>query len=451
VIERLVRYLVDRPTLVLGSAVAATLAFEYLRETVRILPGFPLQIGVTATALAIALKRSERLSLPSLLVLSAVLQAGWLLVRAHAALTSDEPTTLYAPTGDTLLGGDYPGSEYPVGAVLLFGLEAALGGGQTHGVHALLMIPFQLAAVASIWSLPTPWSRWVAAFVAVWPVNAWFWEYRFDLAPAGLLAVGVALSARRRWVLAGIAFGLGFSVKWTPGLAALPILAYLLVSGATRAAGRLVAGAAATVLLIHVPFLLWRPTEVMAAYRRQGGRTITDESLWHLPLRVLGLEDAPATVRPTFEPVGAPAWANVAAIAVQVTALVLLVALGARTRGLRAAIALGALMPVVFFVTNRIFSVQFFVLFEIALAAAAALVLTARRHVAAAALGIAAATLANALILPVPLNDSTLWPIMSAFRFGLTIAVVVLLAAVCVRRDAPVVTGRPARASPSGH
>jgi hypothetical protein len=444
------RYVVERPTLVLASAVAATLACEYLRETVRVLPGFPLQVAVSATALALVWTERERLTLPMLLVLSTILQAGWLLVRAHAAFTSDEPTFVYAPTGDTLLHGAYPASEYPVGAVLLFAVEAALGGGQTHGVHALLMILFQLAAVAAVWSLPTPWSHWFAAFVAVWPVNAWFWEWRFDLAPAGLLAVGLALSARRRWVLAGIAFGLGFTVKWTPGLAVLPVLSYLLVAGATRAASRLAASAAATVLLVYIPFLLWRPAEVMAAYRRQGGRAITDESLWHLPLRLLGLEDVPATVRPTFQPVGAPGWANVGAIVVQAAALALLVALGARARGLRAAIALGALMPVVFLLSNRVFSVQFFVLLEIALAAAAALVLTNRRSVAAATLAIAAATIANALILPVPLNDSQLWPIMSALRFGLTIAVVVWLAAICVRPEIGAVNGRPASELP-GH
>ena len=406
------------PHAALAAAVAVVLVSEYLRSEVRIYPAFPVQVAVTAAGLGVAWQGRERLRLPLLLALALALQVGWVIVRLHAVFQSAEPTALYAPTGQSLLDGHYPHSEYPVAAVLLFALEAALGGARSHVVHALVMVPFQLAVVAAVWSLRTRWSAWLAAVVAVWPASAWFWEFRYDLAPTALLAVGLALAWRERWLPAGLALALGFDLKWAPGLAAVALAANLASRRAWPSIVRL-AGGAALGLGLTLPFLVWSPGAVLAAYRRQGGRDITDESVWHFPLQLLGLEGRHGYQRPGFERVHAPKWADLLALAVQIVLLVALVALVSRTRVLAEAVALASLVPVVFLLTNRVFSVQYFVLLLVAWACAAALLLTEARDVARVAVAMTAATVANALILPFPIDRAYAWEAMSAIRFAI--------------------------------
>ena len=118
-----------------------------------------------------------------------------------------------------MLDGTYPRSEYPTGAVALFALETWLGGEPPHVLHAATMLGFHLAAVAAIWSVGTRWSAWLAAFVAVWPLNLFHWEFRYDLAPTAFLVVGLVLALRERWALAGVALGVGAALKWSPALA----------------------------------------------------------------------------------------------------------------------------------------------------------------------------------------------------------------------------------------
>jgi hypothetical protein len=156
-----------------------------------------VEVAVAAVVLTYVWGRRERLRLEPLLFIALVLEVGWIAIRIHETLGPDfEWRDLYAGQGQELLDGSYPRSEYPTGAVSQFAVEALLGGSHTHVVHALLMVPFQLATVAAIWSLKTRWSAWFAAVVAFWPLNARFWEFRFDLVPAALLAVGLALSYR---------------------------------------------------------------------------------------------------------------------------------------------------------------------------------------------------------------------------------------------------------------
>ena len=435
------------PHAVLTVAVAVVLACEYLRSSVRIFPAFPLQVAVSAAALGLVWHTRDRLRLPFLLGIAVLLQVGWILVRLHAVFKSGEPTMLYAGTGQELLDGRYPHSEYPVGAVLLFAFEAALGGADSHVVHALVMVPFQLAIVGAVWSLRTRWSSWFAAIVAVWPVSAWFWEFRYDLAPTALLAVGLALAWHERWALAGFALAFGFDLKWSPGLAVVALVAYLGSRRAWPSALRTMGGATLG-LALSLPFLIWSPAGVLAAYRRQGDRDINDEAIWHFPLQLFGLEGRHGYRRPGFERVDAPHWADVGATVIQIVVLLALVVLVTRVGRLADAVAISALMPVAFLITNRIFSVQYFVLLLVAWAIAAALVVESSRDAVHAAVVMTGATLANALILPVPINRPYAWEVMSALRFGLGIALSVWLVAYALRSGRP---GYPARtARPPG-
>ncbi|MGH2997248.1 MAG: glycosyltransferase 87 family protein, partial [Gaiellaceae bacterium] len=351
-----------------------------------------------------------------LLALALAFQAGLVAVHLWLGADADVDTSIvYRLRGEALLDGEYPRSEYPTGAVLLFALEALTG--DTRVANAFGMIPFQLATVAAVWALRTRWSAWLAALVALWPANAYYWEFKYDLVPAALLAVGLVLALRGRWTWAGVALGLGTAMKWTPALAFLALAVWLVASGRRGAARAHALAFAVALALVHLPFLIWSPHEVAAAYTQQGDRPITAESVWYLLLRPFGLAELH---RHLSEGAGAPGWANVAATSIQ-AALVLAVLVAAwRVRGNpRAAVALAAMAPTVFLLSNRIFSPQFLVPILAAWAVAAALVVQSPREQLAVGLAAMAATGANAFVYPfaLPFYDVT-WPIASATLFA---------------------------------
>ena len=102
--------------------------------------------------------------------------------------------------------------------------------------------------------------------------------------------------------------------------------------------------------------------------------------MWYLLLRPFDL----AHVRTHLSfAAGAPEWADALAVALQVGLLLALVVGAVLVRGrLRAAVALAALAPAVFLLTNRIFSPQFVIVLFAAWAVAAALVVGTRARAA---------------------------------------------------------------------
>jgi hypothetical protein len=328
--------------------------------------------------------------------------------------------------GNGVLHGDYPRSEYPAGAVLLFALEAWLGGGTTRVPNALLMASLQALAVASIWATRLPLARWFAALVAVWPLNSFFWQYKFDLAPAALLALGLALAWHRRWALSGVALALGTVVKWTPALTAVALLAWLVVGRRGRDARRHAVAFVLTTVAVYVPLLVWAPSEVLAAYERQSARSITPESVWYLLLRPFDL----ARVRTHISfSAGAPEWADALAAVAQLAVVAAIVVIAARARGPRGAIAAAALAPAAFLLTNRIFSPQFVLVLFVAWAFAAALMLESRREQLAVGVAMCVAATANVFVYPFALPRYAItWPLCSAILFGVGIGLTAFLA-----------------------
>jgi hypothetical protein len=409
------------PHLALAVAAALVLVLEWLRgdAPVATSPTWPvLQAAVAGLALVLAWRRQDDLRLVPLLGLALAFHLGWIAVHLALGVPSDwDSRVIYPPQGNALLDGEYPRSEYPPGAVLLFALEVLLGGGEARVSNAFVMVPFQVATVAAIWALRTPWSAWFAAVVALWPLNAFFWEFRFDVAPTALLVAGLVLALRERWMLAGVALALGTAVKWTPALALAVLAIWLVTHGAGRAAARHVLAFSATLLAVHLPFLLWSPGRVLHAYTEQGGRGITGESLPYVPLRVLGLAHVDGEF---WDAAVVPSWADAAAVVAQaVLVLATLVLVVRFARSLRVAVAFAALMPVVFLLPNRIFSPQFLVLLLAAWAVAGSLL--ARNRLDQLLFGSAAlaATLANALVYPTQSQD---WFELSALMFLLAIA-----------------------------
>ena len=387
------------PQLVLAAGAAAVVLLEGMRgsATLGSPPGRAIaQALVAGCALALAFRWRDRLRLRPLLGVALAFHLAWVGTHLAVGVEGDfDAVDLYPRQGQELLDGDYPRSEYPPGAVALFAFETLIGGGRARVPNAFLMIPFQLLTVAAIWSLRTRWTAWLAAFVAFWPLNAFYWEFRFDLIPACAVVAGVLLARRDRWWESGVVLALGTLVKWTPGLVVLALLVWLLTARRVRTAAVHLLGFAAPLLAVYVPLLLWKPTEVLAAYTTQGARAITAESFVFLPLHFFG--DA----EPGFWYFGAAdvsSQANTLAIWLQIACVLAVLLLVARARARSAGLALAALMPVVFLLTNRVFSPQFFVLLVAALAVAAALTVRRSGLVLAVAGACAVASTANTVL-----------------------------------------------------
>lgn len=402
------------PHLSLAATAALLLVGEW-HKLDRRLESPVLEAAVVGLGLLVAWRRADRLRLLPLLALAFAFQIAWVSIHMHLGFTGDSGTGLvYANEGKALLDGGYPRSPYPPGAVAIFALETWLGGGAVRMSSAFVMVPFQLLCIVGVWALRTRWSPWPAAFVALWPSNLFFWEFRFDLVPAASIVAGVVLASRDRWRAAGWALGLGALVKWTPGLTAVALGVWLVFSGRRRLAQRHLFAFATPIALVYVPLLLCRPAEALAPYKAQGGRVITGESLPYLLLRLLGRAE-PA--RHYYGPAHVPTWASPAAIALQVLALLALVALLTVVRNQTASLALAALAPAVFLLTNRIFSPQFFVLILAACAVACSLVVRKGWEQLALAATIGAATVANATLYPGlagPVAETPGWTYASA-------------------------------------
>jgi hypothetical protein len=384
-------------TLAIGGA--SVLVLEALRgsATLETSPRWALaQACVSAGSLAVVWAGRARLQLGLLLGLALGFHLCWVVVHLVLGVTGDgDPVILYSAQGNSFLQGDYPHSEYPPGAVALFAVETWLGGGSARTANAFLMIPFQLACVAGIWALRTRWAPWLAAVIAFWPLNAFYWEFRFDLIPTAALVVGLMLAWRARWYEAGLVLGLGAIVKWTPALSCAALLLWLLRTRSFRGAGAHLVGFAIPVLLANVPLLLWEPDELLAAYRTQGARTVTAESFVYLPLRLFW------DVQPGwwyFGTADVPSDANRVAIWLQLVAVGLVIALAVLRRARSSAVALAALAPAVFLLTNRIFSPQFYVLVLAGILVAAALVVRRRTELVAVVGACAVATTANTIL-----------------------------------------------------
>jgi hypothetical protein len=385
-----------------------------------------VEVVAATAALLYAWREQDRLRLAPVLLLAVAYNLAYVGVHLGFDVHSDfDSRVLYARYGERLLHGHYPHAEYPVGAVLLFAFEAWISGGSTRVANAFCMVPFAAATVAGVWALRTRTASWLACVLAFFPLNTYFWEFKFDLVPAALLVAGIVLAQRGRFGLAGAALGLGALVKWTPALAFVVLLAWLVSSRRPREAARHAGGFLVT-LALYVPFLLWDADAVGAAYTRQQGRVITAESVWYLPLHVIGKADVKSHI--SFG-AGAPHWANVAAQAIQLVVVAALVVAATRIHVPAAALALAALAPAAFLLTNRIFSPQFMLVIGAALACAAALVIDTRRGQLGVAVLFGAASVANAFVYPYALPHYRFtWQLASLVLFACSFAALAVLA-----------------------
>ena len=371
---------------------------------------------VAGLALVYAWQRRSELRGGFVVALAFALPAAIALVHlARHAQGDVDVQHVYPMEGQQLLHGHYPHSEYPPGAVLLFAGEEMIGSARS--VNGFVMALCAVAIVWAIASLRTPAARWLALFVVVWPVNAFFWEFKFDALPTALLAAGAVAAVRQRWVVSGMLFGLGAAVKWSPALSALMLGVWLISRGEVRHALRHGAGFALGFCALVVPSVAWDAPAVWASVTRQAPRTITAESFWYLPLHALGQASKPGGV---YDAARVPNIANTAVVAIQLSCLAALaVLLAIRRPPLQDALAVALLAPISFLLLNKVFSPQYYITILAAACLAAAISQMSRLLPPLLAL----ATAANILVYPIGFH----WLAASLLLFTSGLAAVVLL------------------------
>jgi hypothetical protein len=353
------------------------------------------------------------------------------LVHDAVGIPGDTDVAVYATQGNALLDGDFPRSEYPVGAVLVFGLDALLGGDTVLTAHGLLMIPFQLATASGVWLLRTNWSPWLATVVALWPANLLFVHLRFEPVVAALLVAGLLLARRERWMLAGAVLGVGAAVKWSPALACVVLVAWLAASRRSRDAALHALSFAVAFLALYLPFLAWQAGDVLASYSTQSTRGITTESLPYLPLRLVGLAE-PGASGDIWDAAVVPGWADSAAVVVQLVLVATVVAVAVHARGdADAGVATAATAPAVFLLTNRVFSPQFALLVLAVWAVAGSLLARSAREQLGVGAAAMLATWANAVVIPGFADPFLPW---SALFFVVSLGITAWLLAAVARR-----------------
>src|SRR6185437_4364601 len=103
-----------------------------------------------------------------------------------------------------------------------------------------------------------------------------------------------------------------------------------LVSGLRAAAVRLSAFFAVGLLAVYLPFLVWAPGQLGAAYSGQSSRPFTGATLWYVPFHILGQTKPLAK---SYGYAGAPRWANALAVAIQVVLVAATLLAATRVRG----------------------------------------------------------------------------------------------------------------------
>jgi uncharacterized membrane protein len=420
------------PHVALGGSAIVVLLAEYATVKQGSAAWVLVEAGASFAGFFVAWRAQERLRLVPILVLSLAFQLAWIGLHLHLGVSSIDSAVLYRRWGNSLLHGHYPDAQYPPAAVLLFAFDALLGGGPTRTSHAFVMIPFELVTVAAVWALRSRRSAWLAALVALWPLNAFLWEFRFDLLPTALLALGLLFALRERWVLSGALLGLGAAAKWTPALAVVLLVVWLLAGRRWRPAWAHVLAFGVVFVGLHLPFLVWSPHHTLYSYRYFNGQGVTGESIWYLLLAPLGRASVP--LHEFWLPATVPDWSKSLTVVAQAVVLLALgVAAWRVRRSLRAGVAVAAMAPVLFLLLNRVFSPQYLVLMLVAWAIAGALLVERRVDQLVLGVAIMAATTANALVYPHTLFQANLWRAASAAMFLVGLATTAWLVARAVQ------------------
>jgi hypothetical protein len=201
----------------------------------------------------------------------------------HGFLARDQirDTPIYERYGEAMVDGQVPYRdfqvEYPPAALPVF-LLPALGGGDYDRRFEGLMAGLGVACVLLVAASTT--ALWAPILVGLFPLLLGSVVLsRFDLWPAALAAVAVALLLAGRFRLSSVALAVATAAKLYPAVLAPILVAHVWRERGRREALVCAAIAAAVFAAILAPFVFLSPGGVWHAFAVQAGRPLQLESL----------------------------------------------------------------------------------------------------------------------------------------------------------------------------
>lgn len=349
---------------------------------------------------------------------------------AQGALVVDQDVELFFNYGREFASGRYPEMEYPQGALLLFAGEYLLSGGSLAAFRLVFPLASLLSDLVTLGSLLWLGRRYsveststlLGMFYALSPFTLALWYGKYDVVPAALLMLGVALFVARRHALSGVALGIGFLTKWFPGIAVAFFVVYLLRKRDYGAALRHAGVAAAAVLLPLLAFWLVSPDRVVYTYAVHMGRPVMGQSLMYIPVYFLDPgARLTSDTSPWNDTEGGRLGGTATTLILLVAELLLVARLAWKPAREESAVTFACLGVAAFILLNRVFSPQFLLVLFVAYAIGFVAQAVRYRGARSAAIAQLALTLLSYLIWPLWYAD---WFAVSMLFFAGHLAVV---------------------------
>jgi hypothetical protein len=346
----------------------------------------------------------------------------------------DQDIELFFGYGRELAAGQYPGMEYPQGALLLFTVGYMFSDGNLdlfRTIFPLLTLPFDLITIGAWVWLGKHYSaeRTASAlciFYGLSPFTLVLWYGKYDVVPAALLALGVCLFIAGKQSFSALILGIGLLTKWFPGIAIPFFLISALRTGKYGAALKYGTVAAAPVLFVLAVSWLVSPEKVLLTYAVQSSRPLMGESLLYLPAYLLeaNVRTASTALAP-WDPVKTDLINNTLATWILLISegLVLLCCAVTQVRE-ETTVGFAGLGVAVFIIMNRVYSPQYIIVLFVVYALGFISLSSNDRGSLTLALTFLTLSLLNYLIWPVWSND---WLVFSALFFALNLALVLWL------------------------
>lgn len=365
------------------------------------------------------------------LLLAVLTRVVYYVVRfAQGALVVDQDVELFFSYGREFASGRYPEMEYPQGAMLLFAGEYLLSGGSLATFRLVFPLASLLSDLVTLGSLLWLGRRYsvertstlLALFYALSPFTLALWYGKYDVVPAALLMLGVALFVAHRYSLSALALGMGFLTKWFPGIAIPFLVLYLLRAQGFRAALRYAAVAAIAVVLPLVPFWLISPEKVVYTYTAHMGRPVMGQSLMYIPVYLFDPgARLTSDTSPWNDTEGSRLDGTATTLIMLAGEILLLARLAWKPAREESAVTFAGLGIAAFILLNRVFSPQFLLVLFVAYSVGFISQATRHRGAWIAALALLALTLLSYFVWPLWYRD---WLAVSALFWAANLAVV---------------------------
>jgi hypothetical protein len=376
-------------TLAFANAVVFPLWTGYTGGFKAMLPGlenllpYLLILVVNVGVLWVLKARTTNYSIPVryIFLLAAFTRIAYLVTRYDQGATiADQDTALFFGYGRELALGNYTWMEYPQGSLLLFTAGYLLSGGELEifrVILPLICLAFEFIMLGCLIWLGKRYATERVAndlclFYAVSPFTLILWYGKFDAVPAALLTLGLVLFVAGRRFLSAFVLGIGFLVKWFPGIPLAFLFLYLIRKKEYQSAAQFTLVATLTVLIPLAIFWQISPQNFIYTYTFQGTRPAMGESLPYLILYIVEPGARLAVGYPPWDGIKSTLLTSGVSSIIMITSIGLLWIISAwMPLRKETTTVFGGLGVASFILTNRIFSPQFilvlFVIYAIGL------------------------------------------------------------------------------------